>query len=217
MRVMSDFRVADAAVEVVLEALADEGQTDALALWIEVAGNDGASFMYDVYFQELAQADPDDLHLHFGELNVVIPQTSIPQLTGATLEVGGDGELAITNPNTPIPITNPNTPIPEVSDLPDLGPEALANDLALRVNAILEEQVNPAIAAHGGYAELVGVVDARAYVLMGGGCQGCGLAAMTLSQGIATAIQEAVPEIVDIVDVTNHAAGNNPYYQPAKK
>ncbi len=205
---MSDFRVTDVAVEVVLEALADEGQTDALALWIEVAGNDGASFMYDVYFQELAQADPDDLHLQFGELKVVIPQTSIPQLTGATLEVGGDGELAI---------TNPNTPIPEASDLPDLGPEALANDLALRVNAILEEQVNPAIAAHGGYAELVGVVDARAYVLMGGGCQGCGLAAMTLSQGIATAIQEAVPEIVDIVDVTNHAAGNNPYYQPAKK
>lgn len=164
--------------------------------------------MYDVYFQELAQADPDDLHLHFGELNVVIPKTSIAQLNGATLEVGGDGELAI---------TNPNTPTPEASDLPDLGPEALANDLALRVNAILEEQVNPAIAAHGGYAELVGVVDARAYVLMGGGCQGCGLAAMTLSQGIATAIQEAVPEIVDIVDVTNHAAGNNPYYQPAKK
>ncbi len=208
MRVMSDFRVTDVAVEVVLEALADEGQTDALALWIEVAGNDGASFMYDVYFQELAQADPDDLHLHFGELNVVIPKTSIAQLNGATLEVGGDGELAI---------TNPNTPTPEASDLPDLGPEALANDLALRVNAILEEQVNPAIAAHGGYAELVGVVDARAYVLMGGGCQGCGLAAMTLSQGIATAIQEAVPEIVDIVDVTNHAAGNNPYYQPAKK
>ncbi|KJE75773.1 NifU family protein [Ferrimicrobium acidiphilum] len=205
---MSDFRVTDVAVEVVLEALADEGQTDALALWIEVAGNDGASFMYDVYFQELAQADPDDLHLHFGELNVVIPKTSIAQLNGATLEVGGDGELAI---------TNPNTPTPEASDLPDLGPEALANDLALRVNAILEEQVNPAIAAHGGYAELVGVVDARAYVLMGGGCQGCGLAAMTLSQGIATAIQEAVPEIVDIVDVTNHAAGNNPYYQPAKK
>ncbi|WP_298209374.1 NifU family protein [Ferrimicrobium sp.] len=205
---MSDFRVTDAAVGVVLDALADEGTTDALGLWVEVAGNDGTSFMYDVYFQELAQVDSEDLRLRFGELSVVIPRDSISRLAGATLEVGADGELAI---------TNPNTPTPEATDLPDLGPEALANDLALRVNAILEEQVNPAIAAHGGYAELVGVVEERAYVLMGGGCQGCGLAAMTLSQGIATAIQDAVPEIIDVVDVTNHAAGNNPYYQPAKK
>ncbi|MGC9154391.1 MAG: NifU family protein [Ferrimicrobium sp.] len=205
---MSDFRVTDAAVGVVLEALADEGSSETLALWVEVAGNDGTSFMYDVYFQELTQVDPQDLQLRFGELNVVIPQDSISRLAGATMEVGSDGELAI---------TNPNTPTPEATDLPDLGPDALANDLALRVNAILEEQVNPAIAAHGGYAELVGVVEERAYVLMGGGCQGCGLAAMTLSQGIATAIQDAVPEIIDVVDVTNHAAGNNPYYQPAKK
>ncbi|WP_298335418.1 NifU family protein [Ferrimicrobium sp.] len=205
---MSDFRVTDAAVGVVLEALADEGSSETLALWVEVAGNDGTSFMYDVYFQELAQVDPEDLQLRFGELNVVIPRDSISRLAGATMEVGSDGELAI---------TNPNTPTPEATDLPDLGPDALANDLALRVNAILEEQVNPAIAAHGGYAELVGVVEERAYVLMGGGCQGCGLAAMTLSQGIATAIQDAVPEIIDVVDVTNHAAGNNPYYQPAKK
>ncbi len=205
---MSDFRVTDAAVEVVLAALADEGSSDTLALWIDVAGNDGTSFIYDVYFQELAQVALGDLQQRFGALNVVIPQASVERLAGATLEVGSDGELAI---------TNPNSPTPEVGDLPDLGPEALANDLALRVNAILEEQVNPAIAAHGGYAELAGVVESRAYVLMGGGCQGCGLAAMTLSQGIATAIQDAVPEIVEVIDVTNHAAGNNPYYQPAKK
>jgi Fe/S biogenesis protein NfuA len=204
---MDQFAVSDEAVAVVLSALREEGSAQDLALWIEVVGEVQGSYDYDVYFQEKGLARPVDLALSFGELSVVLPEGSIDKLRGARLEVGGDGELAIVNPNSP-PVGEP---------LPDLGPEALANDLALRVAAVLEEQVNPAIAAHGGYAELVGVVDERAYVLMGGGCQGCGLAAVTLSQGITTAIQDAVPEIREVVDVTNHAAGNNPYYQPAKK
>jgi len=204
---MDQFTVSEEAIAVVLSALKEEGSPEELALWIEVVGEVQGAYDYDVYFQERRLARPVDLVLVFGELGVVVPEGSIAQLRGARLEVGADGGLAIVNPNSP----------PESEPLPDLGPEALANDLALRVAAVLEEQINPAIAAHGGYAELVGVVDERAYVLMGGGCQGCGLAAVTLSQGITTAIQDAVPEIREVIDVTNHAAGNNPYYQPAKK
>ena len=59
--------------------------------------------------------------------------------------------------------------------------------------------------------------NGTAYVRMSGGCQGCGLAKVTLSQGIAVAIQDAVPEVLEIVDVTDHASGDNPYYEPAKK
>ena len=77
---------------------------------------------------------------------------------------------------------------------------------------LLERVINPAIASHGGYAELVKVEDSLAILQLGGGCQGCGLAAMTLRQGIETAILQHVPEITEVVDVTDHASGENPYY-----
>jgi Fe/S biogenesis protein NfuA len=85
------------------------------------------------------------------------------------------------------------------------------------VLAVLDRDVNPSIAAHGGHAELVGIEGATAYLRLGGGCQGCGMATVTLSQGIEVAITNAVPEIDAIVDVTDHASGRNPYFEPAKK
>jgi Fe/S biogenesis protein NfuA len=93
----------------------------------------------------------------------------------------------------------------------------LDSDLARRVIAVLERDVNPSIAAHGGHAELVGIEGTTAFLRLGGGCQGCGMATVTLSQGIEVAITEAVPEIDAIVDVTDHASGSNPYFEPAKK
>jgi Fe/S biogenesis protein NfuA len=86
-----------------------------------------------------------------------------------------------------------------------------------RVIQVLEEQINPAIASHGGYAELVAVEDSIAYLRLSGGCQGCGMASVTLSQGIEVAILDSVPEITEVVDVTDHASGANPYYEAAKK
>jgi Fe/S biogenesis protein NfuA len=82
---------------------------------------------------------------------------------------------------------------------------------------VIDQQVNPAIAAHGGSAELVAVEDSTAYVRLGGGCVGCGMATVTLTQGISVAITDAVPEIENVVDVTDHASGTNPYYEAAKK
>jgi len=199
--------VTERAAAVIAAAIAEEGSAAPLALWVEVTGSQGSEFLYDVYLQELATTGPGDEVVEAHDVVVVIPESSRSQLEGATLDAGVEGDLVIENPNAPT----------VVEDLPTFGPEALTNDLARRVDAVLREQINPAIAAHGGYAELVGVVDDVAYVLMGGGCQGCGLASVTLTQGIAVAIREAVPEIRDIIDVTNHAAGNNPYYQPAKK
>ena len=93
----------------------------------------------------------------------------------------------------------------------------MSGPLARAVIAVLEEQVNPQIALHGGRADLVAVDEGVAYLRLSGGCQGCGLAAVTLGQGISVAIQQAVPEIVDVVDVTAHQDGRNPYFEPAKK
>jgi Fe/S biogenesis protein NfuA len=96
-------------------------------------------------------------------------------------------------------------------------PPDLSGDVAQRLLQVLDEQINPAIAAHGGRADLVAVEGDTAYLRLSGGCAGCGLAAVTLSQGIEVAIRESVPEIVNIVDVTDHASGTNPYYEATKK
>ncbi|PIW83617.1 MAG: iron-sulfur cluster assembly accessory protein, partial [Nitrospirae bacterium CG_4_8_14_3_um_filter_70_85] len=79
---------------------------------------------------------------------------------------------------------------------------------------IIETQINPGIAGHGGFIQLVGIDGDTAYVRMGGGCQGCGMAKVTLSQGVVKAIVDQVPEINKVVDITDHASGNNPYHQP---
>ena len=89
--------------------------------------------------------------------------------------------------------------------------------MAQRLLQVLDKQINPAIAAHGGRADLVAVEEGTAYLRLSGGCAGCGMAAVTLSQGIEVAIRESVPEIVNIVDVTDHTSGTNPYYEAAKK
>jgi Fe/S biogenesis protein NfuA len=89
--------------------------------------------------------------------------------------------------------------------------------LARAVQEMLDIEINPAVASHGGYIGLLDIADGVAYVQMGGGCQGCGLAEVTLSQGVRTAIVERFPEIVEVVDTTDHASGTNPYYEPSKK
>lgn len=84
--------------------------------------------------------------------------------------------------------------------------------LAIAVQDVIDNHINPGVAAHGGWVLLLDVKDGAAYVEMGGGCQGCGLAAMTLRQGIEASIVEMVPGITHIVDVTDHEEGDNPYY-----
>ena len=85
-----------------------------------------------------------------------------------------------------------------------------------KVQHLIDTAINPAIAMHGGFVELIDVKDSVVYLAMGGGCQGCGMADVTLKQGVATLIQEEVPEVAEVLDVTDHAAGQNPYYTPSK-
>ena len=89
--------------------------------------------------------------------------------------------------------------------------------LAQQIQEIFDQQINPQIAAHGGYVQLLEIDGSRAYIEMGGGCQGCGMANVTLKQGVEVAVREAIPEITELVDITDHASGTNPYYQPSKK
>ncbi len=91
------------------------------------------------------------------------------------------------------------------------------DELAMELQQLIDQSINPGIAAHGGYVTLLDFRDRVAYIEMGGGCQGCGLAAVTLTQGIEAAVREALPEIERIIDTTNHEGGENPYYAPQKK
>ena len=120
--------------------------------------------------------------------------------------------MVMQNPNRPV-IASPFA----AGRDPSAPPADLTGEVPQRVLQVLEEQINPAIASHGGYAELVAVEDSIAYLRLAGGCQGCGMAAVTLSQGIEVAILDNVPEITEVIDVTDHASGANPYYEAAKK
>ena len=87
---------------------------------------------------------------------------------------------------------------------------------ALEVRRVLDEEVNPSVASHGGHIALIDVKPDTVYIRLEGGCQGCGMADVTLKNGIEAAIRQAVPSITAVLDVTDHAGGDNPYYQPGK-
>ena len=201
--------VTPAARGVVLDARSQETEAERLALWVEVTGARDGAYTYDIYFQAVADAGAGDRVAEDDGLAVVVPESSVVRLVGARLDWSddGDGGLVIVNPNTP-PRSQAVVDRPEVD---------LSSELAQRILKVLEAQVNPSIAMHGGHADLVAVEEGIVYVRLSGGCQGCGLASVTLSQGIEVALRDSVPEVVSVVDVTDHASGANPFYEPAKK
>jgi Fe/S biogenesis protein NfuA len=204
---MSDLlTITDEARAKVLEVRAAEPDADELALWVEVSGEQAGAYTYLMEFRPTAELDADVVIEHDHDLPVAIPADSVDKLRGATLEFNGG-----------MVMQNPNRPVPESPPILDRPPADLSGEVPQRVLQVLEQQINPAIAAHGGYAELVAVEDSVAYLRLSGGCQGCGMAAVTLRQGIEVAILDMVPEITEVVDVTDHASGTNPYYEAAKK
>ncbi len=195
------FTVTPEAIARILELREAEDEPAGLALRVEVTGTNGVEYAYDLAFDPLADADEADAVYEQGALPVVVPAGSIEQLAGATLDIpaGGGPGLVLRNPNRPDPLSGKHL--------------ELTGTTAEKVQQLLSEQINPALAAHGGYAELNGVEGSVVYVTMGGGCQGCAVSAMTLRDGIARSIREAIPEITEVIDTTDHAAGENPYYE----
>jgi Fe/S biogenesis protein NfuA len=204
-----------------------------VGLWVRVTGSADGEYSCALSLNPVDLAGQEDFIQDAGDLLIVAPAEGIEKLRGATIDWREDpprSGFIVVNPNKPrppltlpvLPMSMPGDPSgrpapqPPASDVDALSGD-LDSDLARRVLAVLERDVNPNIAAHGGHAELVGIEGSTAYLRLGGGCQGCGMATVTLSQGIEVAITEAVPEIDAIVDVTDHASGNNPYFEPAKK
>jgi Fe/S biogenesis protein NfuA len=203
----------DEARNVVLDAMAGEAASEGLGLYIEVTGTQGNGYAYDLYFSDISDAPEGAAIGRDGDVTIVIPEASVHRLRGSRLEFAADGGggLVLVNPNHPTPEeSNPGVP----AEILALGIESALAQLAV---SVLDEQVNPSIASHGGRADLVAMDDVSkvAYIKMSGGCQGCAMSRMTLSQGIETALRGAIPELTDVRDVTDHASGVNPFYADA--
>jgi len=201
--------ITDGALEKVMELRGGEPDPDTLGLRIEVVGVNGLEYAYDLAFEPLSARKDTDVTTHHGDLPVVVPAADVDKLRGATLDLpssAGQGGLVLRNPNSPSPMAGAGT-----------GPVELSGTIDEKVQQLLNQVINPAIASHGGFTELVAVEGDTAYLRLGGGCQGCGLASVTLSQGIEQAIFEHLPEITRVMDVTDHAAGENPFFEASAK
>ncbi len=150
-----------------------------------------------------------------GNLVTVVKDSPTPwQAIGKT--VGGAIRLALAGAQPPI------APRAEPAAAPadgKGGSGAAVDDDVLydQVARLFDEQVNPMVARHGGRVELIDVQDAVVMLRLGGGCQGCGMADVTLRQGIEAMLSQSIPQVKGIVDITDHAAGSNPYFAAAKK
>lgn len=194
--------ITERALATILEIRATEDSPEDMALRIEIVGKKGVEFTYDLDFVPTGSVGDDHVTFAVGVLPVVIPISSVDNLIGAVLDLpktGAPGPLVIRNPNRVDPMDGVDV--------------ELTGDVANKIEQLLVGAINPALDAHGGYANLVGVdPDNNVYVFMGGGCQGCSASALTLRMGIRRSIQENIPEVAEVIDVTDHSQGENPYY-----
>jgi Fe/S biogenesis protein NfuA len=162
-------------------------------LRVRVLAKEGRSFRYEIALEDPRERADGDLAVEADGLTVIVDPSSAADLAGATIELDptvSGGGLKIENPN-----------------------EGLQDPVARAVQEVLDRQINPGVGSHGGMVTLVDVKEGTAFMRFGGGCQGCAAVDITLKRGVETAIRSAVPSIQAIVDVTDHQAGVNPYYQ----
>ena len=188
-------KISDLAKTKILALLEAQGKHGS-ALRVAISGRGPGGFQYDLRFVESGDRETEDLVEDVGGFQVVIDPKSAPNLDGATLDfVEGINQSGFK-------VDNPNS--------------IWADPKAKAVQEVIDNQINPGVAMHGGHVTLLDVKDDTAYIALGGGCQGCGMADVTLKQGIEVLIKQAVPQIKQIVDTTDHAGGTNPFYQPSK-
>lgn len=186
--------VTEAAKQKIQSVIEDQG-LEIEGLRVSINGRSASAFEYGMGLE--VEPSPDDVVVDCGEFKVFIDPESAENLKGATIDYVEDLN------SSGFKIDNPNTPTWD-------------NPKAQAIQQLIDERINPAVASHGGHIDLLNVTDDSIYIHMGGGCQGCGMANVTLKHGIEGMIQEHFPEIKNIIDTTDHASGTNPYYQPSK-
>ena len=187
--------ITDSAKRKILSVIQANGQSGD-GLRIAVVGRTAAGFTYDMHLVEEAEVAAEDIIINTEDFPLIIDHESAPHLQDVVIDYVENLQ------QSGFRIGNPN---PVWTD-----PKAMA------IQELLDTQINPGVASHGGQVELVDVRDDVVYIRFSGGCQGCGMVGVTLNQGVEEAIREAFPEMRAIIDTTDHAAGTNPYYQPSE-
>ena len=172
---------------------AEDVEVEGLRIGIE--GRSATAFQYSLGLA--TETEADDIVIEMGTFKVLVDAKSASDLKGAVIDYVEDLN------SSGFKIENPNTPTWD-------------NPKAQKIQELIDERINPAVAAHGGQIDLLNVEDEAIYIHMGGGCQGCGMANVTLKHGIEAMIQEVFPEIKQVIDTTDHASGTNPYYSAGK-
>ena len=180
-----------AAIDKVL-SLIEKEEEQGLALRLAITGRGPGGFQYNLAFVKEDDRQPDDLLEDVGPFKIIIDPQSAPHLEGATVDFMTQGVQSGFQINNPNPLWD--------------------DPKAQTVQELIDRNINPSIASHGGHVALVEVKDDVVYLAFGGGCQGCGMIDVTLKQGVEVMIKEAVPEIKGVVDITDHASGENPYH-----
>lgn len=184
-----------------------EPDGDRLGLRLEIVSDPGEEFRYDLSFDVVTRAAfTDEVRTHLDSdhpersMKIIIPAKDLDLLQGAVLDHTNTQGLVIRNPNKPL--------APSI--------EGLVRDDALsaEVEALITSEVNPALAAHGGFVTYVGHDgEGSAYLTMGGGCHGCSMSRMTMLDGVQTMLVEQIAAIERVRDMTDHASGENPFYR----
>ncbi len=180
----------------------DQGEGALEALRIEITGGSPVAPTFELTLVGTDELRDDDLRIEADGLLVLVDPGSAPRLEGAEVDF-------VERVNEAGFEVRPAAPVASSG-----GPEAPrpTGEIADKVQEILDEQVNPSIASHGGKILLVDVQGTEILMEMTGGCQGCAMSKMTLRQGVERMIRQAVPEVTAIHDVTDHASGQNPYF-----
>jgi len=175
-----------------VKSIIDSEDLEVEGLRISVTGRTAATFEYSLGLE--VESHPEDVVIDLGDLKVLVDSQSMDSLKGSTIDYIEDLNAS------GFRVDNPNQPTWDDSR-------------AQKIQELIDTRINPSVASHGGNIQLLDVTEDSIYVHMGGGCQGCGQATATLKQGVQSMIQEEFPEIVNVIDTTDHAAGTNPYYQ----
>ena len=175
-----------------VKSIVDSEDLEVEGLRISITGRTANTFEYSLGLE--VELHPDDVVIDLGDLKVLVDSQSMDSLKGSIIDYVEDLNAS------GFRVDNPNQPTWDDSR-------------AQKIQELIDTRINPSVASHGGNIQLLDVTEDSVYVHMGGGCQGCGQASATLKQGVQAMIQEEFPEIVNVIDTTDHAAGTNPYYQ----
>lgn len=181
------------AAKVKIEDLLTNEEHSGMSLRVQIMGRGAGGFQYSMRFVPEGEASQADEVLPFDNFSVIVDKESLENLKGATVDFKEDSYqrgFAIDNPNP-------------------VWKDAVAQE----VQELLDAKINPGLASHGGFVALLDYKDDIAYIGFGGGCQGCGMIDVTMKNGVEATILEAIPQVKQVLDTTDHRSGENPYYE----